>query len=345
MIKKNPVMKDPVSIKGGVKSPVLPKSRKDIATNPGLNPMTPGALEPGSFDDPFPVGSGGIPQWILDLEGGTINGNVLKGGEGGLPFHGGLGPGQQYANGLRDGWGADEHAPMPESLSSWFTPPGRGSMPTDSVSQNAFSASLGAAASRDVTINAAEHNLVKGAMHLSDKTIGSGGVDHNIAKTDIHTSQKAGLGPGIDNVGVSVARGMAHASVKSGGLSGMDGFGVDPVGLNIASSINSGAGTVGSIGKPPGIDSPRVDAFILGLAGSDSLKPVGTIGVTGVAKPLVDIGTGVNPIDRNFANPRATAFIDPPPVKKKHKFSNLGGFDIYGKRLPAPKIPSHPRFP
>lgn len=236
-----------------VKPAGVTQTGKRVDAQPLANINNPPLTAVGQEVASFPLFAGGdmplaaMPQWVRDLEGSSITGRVLEAGMLGLPAHGGLGNDGDYSNGLRDGWGADRYAPMPKSLTDWINP-------NTGLPFQQEPAPTGAGAAGHSRVKAtAEHNLVKDARHLSDKTVGSGAVSHSLAKSDIRASQSAGLGPGIDATGHAVATGMAHASVKTGGVAGMGNFGVDPTALS-----RSAARTVDS-----SISRPRVDSLVL----------------------------------------------------------------------------------
>ena len=253
---------------GGSRSIVVPASFGSIG-GPGGGPSDASAEQrivvPASFDTfdgPGGPNDANVPQWVLDLEGSTISGGAIVGGQGDVPIHGGLGPGQIYASGLREGWGADQNAPMPESLSSWIDP-----------------RSVGNTQRRD-------------PLPISE------GPDH--------------------------------------------------MGQKAPSSIS---GVVDNVANPSGIDIPRVDSFILGLAGDTSgvinanpgtrsivgETPRGhgfkKIGVADINKPIVD--AGINPLKPSEpqSSGKATGFIPIGNARETSVFSNLGGFDIYGRRV------------
>ena len=71
------------------------------------------------------------PAFIKNLIGSTLNGEIIVGGQGGFPRHGGAGRGEPFSNGLRNGWGGDPDAPVHTAVSSWSDPLDGRLFPTD----------------------------------------------------------------------------------------------------------------------------------------------------------------------------------------------------------------------
>ena len=107
-----------------------------LGRKPVVRPIKPMAkpLKPLHMGGLVALQGGGLralPMRIRKLIGSTKGGKVIIGGKDGFPRHGGAGPGENYANGLRNGWGGNPDLPVHQSVSAWTDPLGGLDFPRD----------------------------------------------------------------------------------------------------------------------------------------------------------------------------------------------------------------------
>lgn len=274
-----------------------------------------------------------MPDHIQKIIGSTLTGEVLVGGMGGLPRHGGT----MNENGLVEGWGMNPNEPIIPAVSMWSDPLNGAGFPTDYKGEElVFDPVLNRYIVKNQGIG---HQVVKEA-HVAVKTGGiiTGGLptshgsmkaEHNIVKESNHIAGKTigGIGGVLNPVGVDP---ISHGIDKQFGLGGDTGyvkagsFGpsvVDPFGNAFISSVTSHdiAKSTGIIGGNPGIGHGVVNSGAhIGMSqlGTVNVGKIGfhepgviahnvgkaTLGVDGVMGHNVAKASGA-PVSIGFMNP------------------------------------------
>lgn len=262
-------------------------------------------------------GLGAEPTFIKNVLGSTLSGRPLSPGEilpdgTSLPRHGGT----RDPSGLTMGWGADPSLPMIQD--GWSDPLRGMAWPTNYQGEElVFDSNLNRYVIAKHNAQKAEHNIVKGATHMAQKTIGGpvvGGIVPAIGGGSliggtnvVHEVNKAGAS-GIPAIGASPVaaqsgHGLAKASIGQaasavdrqtfGGVSRGDPF-ANQAAANIAqeslhvakktvgmASANTAAGGMGlGAATPLGIVNPGVP-----------MMPVGNPVVHNIAKTSGFVGT------------------------------------------------------
>lgn len=155
-----------------------------------------------------------LPQWLQNLEGRTVSGSLLMGGIGGLPQHGGLGNDGDYSSGLREGWGADRTASMPQSLSSWVAPQNLDSSFLQRISSEFFQGSPGRidqaaqghgnGASRSGIEIPRVDSFTAGSIGNIDPFTSTGHMERILSQSGAQRSNNQGFNPAMGGVGAQL---------------------------------------------------------------------------------------------------------------------------------------------
>jgi len=269
--------------------PIMPVHPKPIHPKP-FGPVHHGGMGGGPM-------MGGDPQWIIDLLSGK-NQPILVGGQDDWPRHGGAGPGERFANGLRNNWGADPSLPVVSAVSSWNDPLQGRLFPTDySGGELVFDDDAG-------------HYVAKTAGHQMAKAVGAAPV-HPVGQV-VHNVNK-GIGGIGGPIGGPIGGHIGGIGGPIGGPIGghIGGIG-GPIGHNIAKSgAHVGISPIGGLGKPLGGGSPVHNVHKVGKSGivgrhhNPAAANIGHRSAThlaGKASNIVDAATGGGV---SFGDPRA----------------------------------------